>query len=67
MSLFMIHLAIVVNTLLNFIDSCFQGGLRILYSLLFILFINPLVLFVFDKGSIVMIKVSQAYAKTKVN
>ena len=51
MSLFIIHLVLFANTFLNFIDSCFQGGLRVLYAFLFILAINPIILFVFQKGT----------------
>ena len=50
MSLYLLHLVILANSILNFIDSCFQGGLRVLYALLFLLFINPIVLLVFEKG-----------------
>lgn len=50
LSLFIIHLAILLNCFLNFIGSCAQGGLRVLYSLLFLLCINPFVLLVFYKG-----------------
>jgi secretory carrier-associated membrane protein len=51
MSLFIIHLVVFGNSLLNFIASCFQGGLRVLYAFLFLLFINPVMLFLFQKGS----------------
>jgi hypothetical protein len=51
MSLFLIHIAILINSLLNFFDSCAQGGLRILYSFLFILAFNPLILLLFYRGT----------------
>lgn len=67
MSLFIIHLTIVINSLLNFVDSCFQGGLRVLYAVLFIFFINPLVLFVFDKGTQMLIVGFTGLCKEKSN
>lgn len=56
MSLFIIHLVMFGNSILNFIDSCFQGGLRVLYSFLFILCINPVMLYIFERGIFLSIK-----------
>ena len=64
-SLFVIHLVIVTNCLLNFVDSCAQSALRVLYSFLFMLFFNPLILFVFYKGTSSFIKDLQASARVK--
>ncbi len=64
MALFSIHIAIFANTILNFIDSCTQGGLRVLYSFLLILFLNPFVLFIFYRGKDVETKDLQGFART---
>lgn len=64
-SLFFIHLIVFINCLLNFIDNCTQGGIRILYSLFFLLFINPFILMVFYKGTEPLIQDLQGFAKTK--
>ena len=51
---FSIHIAILINTLLNIIDNIAEGGLGncliilgILYSILFMFLFNPLILFLF--------------------
>ncbi len=46
-----IHLAAIPVCLLNFVDNCIEGGLGILYSLLFACIFNPLLLFLFYRGT----------------
>lgn len=50
-SLLLIHLILFLNSILNFIDNCAQGGIRILYSFFFLLFINPFLLLIFYRGT----------------
>ncbi len=50
MMLFGIHMAVLVNTLLSFVDNCIEGGLGILYSILFVIIFNPIILFLFYRG-----------------
>lgn len=57
LGLFIVHQVVLLNSLLNFLASCTQGGLRILYSILFLFFINPVILFVFYKGTSQLIQV----------
>ena len=51
MSLFFIHLGCLLACVLNFIDNCIEGGLGILYSLLFTFIFNPLALLLFYRGT----------------
>lgn len=65
LSLFIIHLTILLNCLLNFVASCAQGGLRVLYSLLLLLCLNPFVLYVFDRGNHSNIQGSPEFVKIR--
>ena len=65
MALFSIHIAVFGNTLLNFIDSCTQGGMRVLYSFLLLLFLNPFVLFVFYRGTHILNQVLRVFVRTR--
>lgn len=51
MQLFAIHLIVFVNTILNIVDNCIEGGLGILYAFLFMFIFNILILFLFYKGT----------------
>lgn len=51
MQLFMIHIAVLLNTILNIIANCIEGGLNILYAFLFFFIFNPIVLFLFYRGT----------------
>lgn len=62
MSLYALHLAGLAVCLLNFVDNCVEGGLGILYSLLFALVFVPLLLYVFYRGTMWATQDSQAYA-----
>ena len=55
MALFIVHLVILGSTLINFICACFQGGLRVLYAFLLLLFINPPALLIFERGTPIFI------------
>lgn len=48
--LFSVHILILLNTILNVIDNCIEGGLDILYAFLFLFIFNPIVLFLFYRG-----------------
>jgi hypothetical protein len=56
LSLFALHIASVALSLLNFIDNCIEGGLGILYSLLYSFIFTPLLLLVFYKGILCVIQ-----------
>ena len=49
--LFATHIAFMFATLINFVASCIEGGLGILYSILIFFLCNPIILFVFYRGS----------------
>ena len=66
-SLFSIHLVVLGNCFLNFIDNCIEGGMGILYSLLFMLAFNPIVLLVFYKGNPYHIKLTTDSARIRAN
>lgn len=48
--LFIIHIIVLINTILNIIDNCIEGGLGILYSFLFFFIFNPIIMFLFYRG-----------------
>lgn len=50
MSLFALHLASIGVCLLNFVDNCIEGGIGILYSLLFMFVFVPVLLYLFYRG-----------------
>jgi hypothetical protein len=50
-SLYALHLVSIPLCLLNFIDNCIEGGLGILYSLLFMFIFIPLMLYLFYRGN----------------
>lgn len=50
MSLFALHLTSIGVCLLNFIDNCIEGGIGILYSLLFMFVFVPVLLYLFYRG-----------------
>jgi len=50
LSLFALHIGSIGLSVLNFIDNCIEGGLGILYSLLYSLIFVPFLLLVFYKG-----------------
>jgi hypothetical protein len=56
LSLFGLHLASIGVSLLNFIDNCIEGGLGILYSILFAFIFIPLLLYLFYRGNHHLIK-----------
>ena len=45
--LFSLHISAMILTLLNFIDNCIEATLGILYSALFMIIFNPIILFLF--------------------
>lgn len=51
MMLFGLHLASVGVCILNFIDNCIEGGIGILYSLLFMFIYVPVMLYLFYRGN----------------
>jgi hypothetical protein len=50
--LFVVHIMVLVNCILNIVDNCIEGGLGILYAFLFLFIFNPIVLFLFYRGKI---------------
>ena len=67
LSLFIIHLVFLFNCLLNFIDSCIEGGLGILYSILIMIIFNPIILLLFYRGNNLYYKVYTGICKDKSN
>jgi hypothetical protein len=49
--LFSTHIMAIVLTLLNFIDNCIEATLGILYSALFLIIFNPIILSLFYRGT----------------
>lgn len=47
---FIIHIIVLINTILNIIDNCIEGGLGILYAFLFFFIFNPIIMFLFYRG-----------------
>ena len=65
--LFVVHILVLVNCILNVIDSCIEGGLGILYSFLFLFIFNPIVIFLFYRGKIFITQRISDCAKRKPN
>lgn len=63
--LFLAHIIILVNCILNIIINCIEGGLDILYSFLFLFIFNPIVLFLFYRGTYFSIKGYMGLCKEK--
>jgi hypothetical protein len=62
-SLFALHLTALFNCIFNVVDNIIEGGLGILYSILFLFIFNPLILFVFYRGKRYLIKGIWEFAK----
>jgi hypothetical protein len=73
--LFAVHIAVLINSILNIIDDCIEGGIRtfylifieILYSFLFFFMFNPIILFLFYRGIFEIMKDIWEFAKTNQN
>lgn len=63
--LFLVHIIILVNCVLNIIINCIEGGLDILYSFLFLFIFNPIVLFLFYRGNYFIMKGYMGLCKEK--
>jgi hypothetical protein len=49
--LFSVHIAVLINTILNIITCCIEKDIGILYAFLFCFIFNTIVLFLFYRGN----------------
>lgn len=54
LSLFALHICSIGVCLINFVDNCIEGGLGVLYSILFMLIFIPLMFYIFYRGTSIL-------------